>query len=263
MAKGFPRFGFCGFGEAASTFAGDLRKKWPDIRLLAYDKNQGDTIRNRAVESAVTLLSFPSALADQATVILSMVTASTAFEAAQEFAEILNPKHIYVDFNSVSPKLKKEIGDALKRRKISTVDSAVMGSIPENGLRVAILLAGDKAPYVSKGMNTAGFNTEVVGLKMGDAEAIKRVRSIFTKGLEGLFVEMLLAAKRYGVEEKVIDAVSQSLENKRLRDVMNTLVVSQAKHSGRKKNEMDNVIEALQDEGLEPTMSRATRGVFA
>ena len=44
---------------------------------------------------------------------------------------------------------------------------------------------------------------------------------------------------------------------------MNTLVVSQARNSGRKKSEMDNVIETLCDAGLEPTMSRATRDVFA
>jgi 3-hydroxyisobutyrate dehydrogenase-like beta-hydroxyacid dehydrogenase len=256
------RIGFYGFGEAASTFALGLHMKWKDLQQVAYDKYSTERTLERAEKSGTTMAASLEELVRQSDAIGSLVTGKTSIQAAEAMCAFMRDDQIYIDFNSISPMSKAQIGSILEKAKIPMVDAAVMGSIPENGLRVSILLSGEGAPAVSARMNALGYNTSVVGTKVGEAAAIKMVRSVFTKGLEALFIEMLLAGKEYGVQEYVIQSVSQSLENKKIRDVMNTLVVSQAVHSARKKSEMDYVIEVLQDVHIEPIMSQATRDYF-
>jgi 3-hydroxyisobutyrate dehydrogenase len=162
----------------------------------------------------------------------------------------------------VSPKQKQSIAAAVAPSRARVVDGAVMGSAPENGLNVSILLSGHGAAEVSGILSGLGFNCRAVGVQVGEAAAIKMVRSVFAKGLEALFVEMLLAGKKYGVQEQVIQSVCESLENKSIRSVMNTLVVSLANHSARKKTEMDYVAEVLLDVGVQPEMTNGTRRVL-
>lgn len=256
------KMGFFGFGEAASIFAEGLHNNWPEMELTAYDKFINEKTVERADKAGVNLVSSLEELVGKVDVVGSLVTGSTSLQAAREICGMMRQRQLYIDFNSISPRVKIEIGKVFEEAGIPMVDAAVMGSIPENGLNVSILISGKEAEYASEGMNGLGFKTSVVGEKAGEAAAIKMVRSIFAKGMEGLFIEMLLAGKKYGVEEYVIDSVAKSLENKKIRDVMNTLVVSQAYHSARKESEMDFVIEVLKDVNIEPVMSTATRDCF-
>ena len=111
------------------------------MNLIAYDKHVNDAVRNRAKESNSMLVPSPSGLSKRAELIFSLVTAGTALEAARQFSVILTSKQIYVDFNSVSPKLKAKIGNVFREKAVPMVDAAVMGAIPGNGLGVSILLS--------------------------------------------------------------------------------------------------------------------------
>lgn len=254
--------GFIGFGEAASTFVADIRKNIPDAEIYAYDKNPTDRVKGFVNATGTVLLGDVQELVDKCAVIISSVTGSVAVIVAESVVDLLSPEQLYLDFNSVSPRTKQKVAAVLEKKSIRCVDVAVMGSVPDLRINVPLLLAGDDAKEAQEYLTPFGFKTSVVGEKIGDAAAIKMVRSVFAKGLEGLFVEMLLAGREYGVEEYVIDSVSKSLEGKVIRDVMNTLVVSQAYHSARKKSEMDFVIEVLNDVNVQPIMTTASRDSF-
>ena len=254
--------GFYGFGEAAGNFAIELHKKWPEIKLVAYDKFVTERVADYAAKANVCMVLSPQELAGRAEVIGALVTGSVCLKAAEDIVGFMKETQLYIDFNSVSPKEKMEIGKIFEKAKIPMVDAAIMESVPESKLDASILISGEQAPRASDGLNALGFKTSVVGGKVGDAAAIKMVRSIFAKGMEGLFVEMLLAGKKYGVQEYVIDSIAKSIEDKKIIDIMNTLVVSQANHSARKKTEMDYVVSVLTDAGIEPIMSSATRDMF-
>ena len=58
-------------------------------------------------------------------------------------------------------------------------------------------------------MAALDMRPRVIGDKVGDASAIKMIRSVMIKGLEALTAECLLAARRAGVA----DAVLASLQN--------------------------------------------------
>lgn len=256
------RVGFYGFGEAASTFAVDLHSRLPELIIIAYDKYINNKTLERAQRAGAKIVSSPDEMIGNVDTVWSLVTGSTSLQAAREACKIMNSNQVFIDFNSISPRVKEEIGKVFEEADVPMIDAAVMGSIPENRMGVSILLSGENAHQVSENMNDLGFNTVAVGAKVGEAAAIKMVRSVFAKGLEGLFMEMLLAGKRYGVQEYVIESIAKSLENKKIKDVMNTLVVSQINHSARKKSEMDYVIEVLKDVKINPIMSTATRDFF-
>lgn len=254
--------GFIGFGEAASTFALDIRAASSGARIFAYDSFLSPRGRDLAEKSKTSLVGSMDELAKSSRLIISLVTGSAAVSAAETASGVLSKEHLFVDFNSVSPQVKQAAAAVLESKGLRAVDASVMGSVPEMRIKVPILLAGEFAESADEELRKAGFTTSVVSRKVGDASAIKMVRSVFAKGLEGLFVEMLLAGKRYGVMEYVIDSISKSLEGKKIRDVMNTLVVSQAYHSERKKSEMDFVIDVLNRAGVQPIMSTAARDTF-
>src|SRR4051794_17367241 len=88
-----PSIGFIGFGEAGSTIAAGLRSV-ADSSLFAYDIKSDDstfgpTIRARAAQSGTTVVASSSELAHEADVLISVVTSSSALDAANQTAPFL------------------------------------------------------------------------------------------------------------------------------------------------------------------------------
>ena len=48
------------------------------------------------------------------------------------------------------------------------------------------------------------MDTRIAGDQIGDTSSIKMMRSVMIKGVEKLFAECLLAARRAGAEKKVL-----------------------------------------------------------
>src|SRR3954454_1862182 len=115
--------GFIGFGEAGFTIGKGLRAAGLD-QLCAYDiawqsSERGPLIRGRAADAGATLVASPSELAAAASILISTVTCSSALDAAQQHAPFLrgasggDAHHLYADLNSVSPDVKRRIGQAI------------------------------------------------------------------------------------------------------------------------------------------------------
>jgi len=84
------RIGFLGFGEAGFHLARGLRGAGAPP-LVAFDikasgGTEDDRIRTRALETGTRLVDTPRALAEHARVILSVVTAASAHDAATSLA---------------------------------------------------------------------------------------------------------------------------------------------------------------------------------
>ena len=254
--------GFLGFGEAASVFAADLQRIGSPAERFAFDKYAGEKTKIAAQRTKTCLVSSLEELVSRCDIILSLVTGSAALAAAQEIAACIPENHLFIDCNSISPEMKYKISEAFVNEGKDMVDCAVMGSVPENGLKVSMLVAGKRANLAEEKMKQMGFQISCISDRPGDAAAVKMVRSVFAKGLEALFMEMLLAGKRYGVQDLVISSVCSSIENKSLRDVMNTLFKSEVQHAKRKMREMQYVMQVLEDVNLPPIMSTATMNSY-
>jgi 3-hydroxyisobutyrate dehydrogenase-like beta-hydroxyacid dehydrogenase len=99
---------------------------------------------------------------------------------------------------------------------------------------------------------------EIVSEDVGKAIAVKMCRSIVVKGLEALLFECVMAASRYGAEDRVFASLQESypgMDWKKLADyVVGRVVV----HGERRAREMEEVAETLRSSGVDPIMAEAT-----
>jgi 3-hydroxyisobutyrate dehydrogenase-like beta-hydroxyacid dehydrogenase len=258
-----PVIGFIGFGEAGSTIAGGLRSAGVD-RLCAFDINArtpdlGPRIQARASESRTTLVGSSEELARAGDILLSTVTSSSAYDAARETAPFLEPRHIYVDLNSVSPALKRQIAAVIDASGARFVEAAVMAPVRPYGHRVPMLLGGEAAQVFADTMTPFGMRLDVLpSVAIGSAAAVKMCRSIVVKGLEALMVECVLAATQFDADALVFASLNESfpgIDWKQLADYMSSRVVV---HGERRAREMEEVGETLRAIGIDPIMAEAT-----
>jgi 3-hydroxyisobutyrate dehydrogenase len=264
------KVGFIGFGEAGYTIGKGLRAAGLGP-LFAYDiawqsSERGALILSRAHDAGATLVENPAELASAATTLISTVTCSAALEAAQQHAPFIgrsagspDVQHLYADLNSVSPEIKRRIGEVIEATGAAFVEAAVMAPVGPYGHRVPMLLGGPGAATFAQAMQPFDMRLQILpGAGVGTAAAVKMCRSVVVKGLEALLTECVLGASEYGATEHVFASLQESypgIEWKKLADYnINRLVV----HGERRAREMEEVAETLRDVGVDPIMAEAT-----
>ena len=112
------------------------------------------------------------------------------------------------------------------------------GGIQLDAQRIPISLAGPDAAEAADLLNGAGLNAAVVGEEIGAAAALKMLRSVVIKGMEGLWVEALLAARERGVVEPLLAMIEETLDRYSGRDFATMLVTTDVGHAGRRQVEV-------------------------
>ncbi len=256
-----PRIGFVGFGEAGPSVAEGLAEAGVQA-IAAYDiACTGDGDRRfaaRAARSGATLVATPDGLTAQAEWIFSFVTCDQALEAAHGMAGALGPRHVYVDFNSASPMVKRAVGEVVEATGARYVEASVMALVPPHRHRVPVLACGPAAGAFAEAMTPFGMRLEVLGEALGMASACKMFRSVVVKGMQALFIESLLAASRYGVHQRVFDSISESFPGLDWNALAHYQIGRSALHAERQGHELEEVSRTLEEMGVEATMSRAT-----
>jgi 3-hydroxyisobutyrate dehydrogenase-like beta-hydroxyacid dehydrogenase len=133
-----------------------------------------------------------------------------------------------------------------------------MAPVPPYGHRVPMLLGGQAAQRLADQLTPFGMRFEIVSQDVGKAVAVKMCRSIVVKGLEALLFECVMAAGRYGAEDRVFASLQESypgMDWKKLADYMVGRVVL---HGERRAREMEEVAETLRSTGIDPIMAEAT-----
>jgi len=255
--------GFLGFGEAGFHLARGLRGAGAPP-LVAFDINArqqngaGERIRARAAETGTCLVETPRDLARRAALILSVVTAASARDAADSIASDLTADHIYADLNSVSPETKREVAAAIGGGAGRFVEGSIMAPVPGAEHRVPILLNGAPAAALVDALSRYEMRLEVMDAVIGAAAAVKMCRSIVIKGLEALMVECALAAGEHGAADRVYDSLAETYPGIDWRKTARYMIGRVLEHGERRAHEMEEVAAMLRAAGIEPLMAEAT-----
>ncbi len=254
------RLAFIGFGEAAFSIASGLREAGLEGMAafdVAADREPFRTrIRQRAEQAGVTLLDSPEALAGAETVFV-LVQPSASMAVAQSCAAHVSPAALYIDLTSLGPVDKAAVGAHVTAAGRRFVDAAILGSAPASRHRVPIVAAGPQAEEFARLFAPYGMEITPVGERFGAAAGIKIVRSVLAKGLEALYVEALIAARRMGVEAEVLQSFCAFLDARPALDTAAMLVRSHLPHAGRRADEMRMSRAAVLETGLDPLMTDA------
>lgn len=248
----FMKVGFIGFGEVASALSAGLIKN--GVKINVYVEGRSSKSQERANKMDLNLCKTNRELAETSDILISTVTPASAINAACDVGEYV--KGVYVDINNISPTTAKKALSYIKNGK--TVDASIIGTV-RKGLDVPIITSGPYADEFAK-LNNYGMNITVIGSEIGQASAVKMLRSSFTKGLSALLFETLFPAYKMGIDNEVLKYISET-EGEGFRDSAASRIISSAFHSKRRFEEMEEVLKIL-SESEDPKMSKATQDFF-
>lgn len=256
------QIGLIGFGEVGGIFGQDWVGK--GIVLRAYDilfekTASRERMSEKALRAKVEMANDYADAIRKADLVVSAVTASSAFPAASTCAPFLQRGQIYMDLNSVSPDTKIKVSKEIAKSGADFVECAVLAAIAAPRLKVPLLLGGERAQELAQRFNMLGMSATAVGERIGVASAIKMCRSVVMKGLASLAIESLFAARRYGAEDAVIESLEATYPGMGwAKSLPDNLTRRAVEHSRRRAAEMRESAETIKSSGIEPRMSVAT-----
>jgi 3-hydroxyisobutyrate dehydrogenase-like beta-hydroxyacid dehydrogenase len=256
------RIAIIGFGEVGGIFGKDFAKQGIEVSVfdtLLDSKRHRQPMLAKARSCRVRAEDTLSDCLREAEVVISAVTASSALDVAREAGPLLGRAQIFLDINSVSPETKRRAASHVERNQAHFVEAAVMEAVPQQRLKVPMLLGGSHAAEAGERLRSLGMNATAFSDHIGVASAVKMCRSVMIKGLEALAVECLFAARQYGAEDAVLESLAATYPSLGWKDHLPDYLISRvAEHGRRRAAEMREVAQALNDVGVEPTMALAT-----
>jgi 3-hydroxyisobutyrate dehydrogenase-like beta-hydroxyacid dehydrogenase len=258
------RVAFVGFGEVAGVFSAALRERGAEVAAydVLLDQAQArDSLERRCRAEGIRLCPLAEAVAG-ADYVLSTVTTDRAEEAEQSCAARLTSGQVYLDLNATSPAVKRRIGTIVGNAGADFVEGALLGAVGVTGAGTRILLGGPNGREAARALSDLGLNAEFYSAEIGKASTFKMLRSVFSKGLEALVLEFLIAGKRAGLEEDLWRDVTDLLERNPFEQVAANWVRSHAQAHERRYHEVVQVAEVLREIGLEPIMTAGTEALF-
>lgn len=250
------RIAMIGFGEAARAFTSGWGARAGGI--VAHDLRAADPAMLQAAEAAgITCHPGPEAALSGAGIAFCLVTADQALAAAEAAAAALPAGLLWLDGNSCAPGTKRRAAAVIEAAGGRYVDMAIMAPVHPRLHRTPILLAGPHAEAALAALTPLEMAPKIAGIRVGEASAIKMLRSVMIKGMEALTAECLLAARRAGVEKAVLASLQASDPgwDWTARGAYN--LERMMVHGARRAAEMHEVAATLRELGLPDRMAAA------
>lgn len=256
------RIGIIGYGEVGRTFGRGLLGKEDVASIATYDLKFTDSstsaaAQDQARQDGVEPVTSMAALCATSDLLISAVTASNTLAVAQEAAAHGRQGLTFLDLNSASPGTKQRAAAALKTSGTDYVEAGVMTSVPPYGIRVPMLLGGERADELVTQLTAWGMDAKVVSRELGIASAIKMSRSVMIKGLEALVIESYTTARQYGVEKYVLPTLAETFPQIDWEAQGAYFFSRVVQHGKRRAEEMRESAHTVREAGFDPLMASA------
>jgi len=260
------KIGFIGFGEAASSIAAGLYDE--GVRnIIAYDTmadhaTAGPLIHKKAEDVHVEIKATPGEVAREAEVIIASVPSKYCLDACDSVKEYLHEGQIYADTSASLPESMKEIEERLKGTGALFADVAMLGALLQCRHKVPILVSGSGAQQFHDLMTPYHMQIEVIDEIAGNASSIKLVRSVLLKGISGLVFTTLFAAEKYGIAERTVQSICETMDGFGPFITNFKGAVGGVKHYARRADELAHCVEMLDRIGVDSTMARGAQAML-
>ncbi|MBI3967520.1 MAG: NAD(P)-dependent oxidoreductase [Chloroflexi bacterium] len=261
-------FGVIGFGDVGKAIVEGVFEQ-RGTRTPVYcagERNRppySPAFREKVDTAGGRLVDMPDELAAAATTLFSAVVPATALAAVGDFVPHLQPEHLFVDLNSCSPRTKESMAETVTARGATFADAALVGSPRQLGIQMPFIASGDGAARFRDETAPLGMTVDVLDAPAGAAALLKMLRSILTKGIAALAIELLVTALRAGIPEEALRQSFEDLERRGLTARATWFARTTCIHAGRRAGEMDEVIATLAEYGVPSFTATATRSWLA
>jgi 3-hydroxyisobutyrate dehydrogenase-like beta-hydroxyacid dehydrogenase len=257
----FQKIGIMSIGEMGFHWAKLLRSH--GVQVLTYDKDRGEVSRKRAENAGVKSLGSMAELVKESELIVSIVVPFAAIRVAEKVAKAVKESGrkdlLFLDANAISPMTADEIAKVLAPAAVNFVDGCIIGSAARMGKGTLVYVSGPEASRLGA-LGAFDIPVKVLGPNANQASAFKVVYAGLTKGLQGLFCELLMGARRFGLLNEIRAQYEESFPG--LLDKVSSSIVGLRIHAGRRAEEMDELKRTFNHHGMNSFMAPAVQKVL-
>ena len=209
--------------------------------------------RTLAREAGLTDLGSIGRLVGECDVVLSIMDPGAALSFAQQAAAALRSSGsstLIVDCNAVAPGTAQEIAQLIGQAGGRCLDAGIVGPPPRGNASITLFVSG---PGAADMLQVAGpqLRVTVMSERIGDASALKMCSGALTKGTQLLWLEVLVAAQRLGVQDFLEREVREGTRAEIHRWVQGQLPIMPPK-ANRWVPEMREVAKTFAADGITP-----------
>ena len=219
--------------------------------------------RKRGENAGVKSVGSMAELVSNAELIVSIVVPSAAARVAAKIAEAVKTAGrkdlLFLDANAISPMTADEIAETLRPAGVNFVDGGIIGSAARIGKGTIVYVSGPAASRL-QALEEFKIPIKVLGANTNQASAFKVVYAGLTKGLQGLFCELLMGARRFGLLDEIRAQYEESFPG--LLDKVSGSIVGLQIHAGRRAEEMDELKRTFNHHGMDSFMAPAVQKVL-
>lgn len=234
--------GFIGFGKVSRNLFDLINSD--EIRFITSFEGRSRETAERIRKADIEVLDTFRDVAVASDILISAASPKAALEIGEKYGRYA--KGIYLDLNNISPKTTFKLAGHTD----NLVDGAIIGKIDSDN--PILYISGKNADdllFLNEFIETRKISDDI-----GDAAALKMLRSIYTKTLSALLIESKEIAEACGLEDEFFDVLAltegEEFRQKSLSRIRNTL-----DNSKRKSEELEEIIEYF--DGNDLTMVRA------
>src|SRR5690625_95455 len=175
------------------------------------------------------LHSEPGTWLAKADVVISAVFGAVAMQTFEKVAPYMKSNAIFADLTTAPVQDLNKAARQAQLHGVRFVDVALMGTVSLSGHRTPLFMAGQGGQALADLFQQIQAPVTVMDSPAGSAIALKLLRSVYTKGLEALAVECLIAAEKQGLTNDLFAALAD-VEKVKNSELMKTMVQNKEYH---------------------------------
>jgi 3-hydroxyisobutyrate dehydrogenase-like beta-hydroxyacid dehydrogenase len=197
-------------GDMGQGVAMQIKAKGFNV-CTALDK-RSERSRALAREAALTDLGSIDRLVGECDVVLSVMNPGAAVDFARDVAAAMRAtqkRPVIVDCNAIAPGTVHEIARIVEGAGGRFIDGGIIGPPPRGKAKTNLYVSGPGAADL-QALAGPQLAVHVVSERIADASALKMCYGALNKGTQALWLEVLIAAQRLGVDELLEQQLRQS-----------------------------------------------------
>lgn len=232
------------------------------LRVIAALEGRSEGTRERAARAGIADVGTLARVAGEADVILSILVPAAAYDAAVTAALAIQgagTRPLYADCNAVAAATSRRAGRVIERAGGRYVDASIIGPPPRRPGTTRFYASGALAGDLAA-LERFGLDVRVVGEAVGQASQLKTCYASLTKGLQALAAELLVAARREGLDGPLREEFGLSQPG--LLEWMERTVPAMPPKAHRWVGEMAEHGHAYADMSLPPDLMRGAAAMY-
>jgi len=189
-----------------------LQIKAKGLKVCTALEHRSERSRALAREAGLDDVGTLARLVAECDVVLSIVNPGAALEVARELAGALRAtgSHtLIVDCNAVAPDTVREIATVVEAAGGSFLDAGIIGPPPRGTEKTNLYVSGPGATYLER-LGGPQLIVHVLSDRTADASSLKMCYGALNKGTQALWLDVLIAAQRLGVDSALERQLRQS-----------------------------------------------------